>query len=318
MKSISETFHEAVLPGEVLQALNIRPAGVYADFTAGGGSHSRAILEQLDQNGRLIAGDRDQSAVQAATAALTSVGAQAAWEVRHRSFGDLADELVREGIMLDGMLADLGVSSHQLDTPERGYSYKADGPLDMRMDVAQGETAADIVNLRTAEELTDIFRRYGEERHARRIADYLVKRRNTRPFFRTLDLADAVATAMPAAARREAQHPARRVFQALRIEVNSELAQLEHLLDRVPALMRDRGRVLFITFHSLEDRLVKRAMTVWQSPCDCPRHLPCTCGQKPLGKQLNRGGVTAGETELKQNRRSKSARLRIFEIRKEQ
>ncbi|HHT44113.1 MAG TPA: 16S rRNA (cytosine(1402)-N(4))-methyltransferase RsmH [Fastidiosipila sp.] len=316
MTSTFDPYHVPVLLSEVIRHLNIRRDGVYADFTAGGGSHSKAILEQLARGGHLFASDRDEEAVAETVANLETVHTEATWTVDQRTFSETVKALRASGIVLDGLLADLGVSSHQLDAAERGYSYHQDGPLDMRMDQRQTLTAADLVNEWSVERLSDIFSQYGEERHARRLAGAIVNRRQNKPFSDTLDLAKTIADAMPKASRREKQHPARRVFQALRIAVNDELGELERLLEAIPALMADGGRVSIITFHSLEDRLVKQAMSDWVNPCHCPRALPCTCGKKPLARFIDKGGITATEKELEENRRAKSARLRTVEIKK--
>lgn len=317
MTSISNTYHVPVLLEEVIRSMNIRPYGHYADLTAGGGSHSRAILEKLGRDGHLSASDRDEEAILETIKNLDTVNTEATWTVDRLSFSQAVDKMRERGVKLDGLLADLGVSSHQLDEASRGYSYRASGPLDMRMDRDQVLTAETIVNTWDDERLTDIFNAYGEERYARRIAGAIVRRRATTPFTDTLDLAEVIAKAMPSTSRREAQHPARRVFQALRIAVNDELGELERLLATIPTVMAKEGRVSIISFHSLEDRLVKRAMNEWVNPCRCPRSLPCTCGKKPLARFIKKGGVTAGAKEQEINRRAKSARMRTVEFVKE-
>lgn len=317
MKSTS-SYHIPVLLPEVVDALAIIPTGLYLDLTVGGGSHSEAILTQLVAPGSLIAGDRDPDAVTEATRRLEAVHTSATWQVRQATFSEMTEYLTEQHLKPNGVLADLGVSSHQLDAAERGYSYHHDGPLDMRMDATQGLTAADIVNNASVDDLAAIFSRYGEERYANRIARHLVASRQEKPFTRTVELAEAIAYAMPKKAKQEAQHPARRVFQALRIAVNGELDEVNRLLEWLPDGVASGARIAIITFHSLEDRMVKQAMQTWQAPCTCPKALPCVCHKTPYGRVLNKGGIVAATAELKRNRRAKSARLRVFEMRKEQ
>ena len=314
-----EFLHAPVLLAETLAGLNIRPDGTYVDCTVGGAGHSAEIYRRLDAAGRLIALDRDPSALQAAEDRLraeqTARGEHAAaLDLVHSDFASLGGVLRDLGIgSVDGILADLGVSSPQLDHPERGFSYQLDGPLDMRMDPTQGRTAADLVNQASQDELRLILSRYGEERHAARIAEAIVRRRVDQPFTRTTDLADVIIAAQPAKARREKQHPAKRSFQAIRIAVNEELSELEDWLEAACSVLNDGGRLAAISFHSLEDRLIKRAYRRWEDPCICPPGLPHVCGREPLGTAVNRGGETAGEEELETNPRSRSARLRVFE-----
>lgn len=306
-------YHTAVLLRETVDALHISGNGIYVDCTAGGGGHSSAALEQLEAGGLLIAIDRDPDALAEAGKKLENTHTAGTYKLVRSEFADIDRVLAALGIDgVDGIMADLGVSSAQIDRPERGFSFQNDGPLDMRMDPEAPITAADIVNNDSEESLREIFHTYGEERYARRIAAAIVARRRERPFTRTADLVDVIARNMPAKSRRE-QHPAKRCFQALRIAVNGELKQLEDFLDKVPDLLNDGGRLAVITFHSLEDRMVKQIMRKWEDPCECPKNMPCVCHKKPLGKIIHRKGIVATEEEQQNNPRSRSARLRVFE-----
>lgn len=316
--SMSKAFefgHLPVLLNPALELLNIREDGLYVDCTLGGGGHSSAILSRLGFGGRLISVDRDDDALRAGGERLAAIGSTAVWQTVHGNFADLDqifEELNIQGA--DGILADLGVSSWQLDQSDRGFGYSQDGPLDMRMNQAGGQTAADVVNSYQEKELVRILREYGEERFAGRIASAIVAYRNRQPFRTTVELAELVRNAMPAAGRNEAQHPARRTFQAIRIEVNQELAAVEKLLSKAPDLLNEGGRICIITFHSLEDRLVKEAFRRFENPCICPRDFPvCACGRKPLGRVITRKAIIADSREEKENPRSRSARLRCFE-----
>jgi 16S rRNA (cytosine1402-N4)-methyltransferase len=315
MSKVSDFGHLPVMPETVLELLNIREDGLYVDCTLGGGGHSAAIIAKLGPQGRLIAIDRDQDAQLAGREQLMQVANFSNWQTVHGNYADLADifkDLAISGA--DGILADFGVSSWQLDQADRGFSYGQDGPLDMRMDRTHGPTAADVVNSRSQEELVRILRDYGEERYAGRIASSIVAYRNRQPFRTTAELRDVVCRAMPPAARQEAQHPARRTFQAIRIEVNQELAAIELLLANAPNLLKHGGRLCILTFHSLEDRLVKEAFRKLENPCSCPREFPvCICGRKPMGRVITRRAVVANAVEQKENPRSRSAKLRCFE-----
>lgn len=295
--------------------LAIRPEGVYVDCTLGGGGHSAGILAKLDSRGRLIALDRDREALEAGSQKLGMVGSAASWQALHHNFADLGTALQELDVPeVDGILADLGVSSWQLDQADRGFGYSQQGLLDMRMDQMRGPTAADVVNSYSEANLVRILREYGEERYAGRIAAAIVAYRSRQPFRTTTELSELVRKAMPGAGRQEAQHPARRTFQAIRIEVNQELAAVEKLLATAPFLLKNGGRLCIITFHSLEDRLVKDAFRRLENPCTCPRDFPvCVCGLKPQGRVITRRAVIAGPAEQKENPRSRSAKLRCFE-----
>ena len=304
--------HVPVLLEECLEGLAIDPAGIYLDGTAGGAGHSRQIALRLDgaQGGRLISLDQDPDAVATARARLAGLPATVV-QINFRYADQALDEL---GIpQINGALLDLGVSSHQLDDAARGFSYRADAPLDMRMS-QQGETAADLVNTASREELSRILRDYGEEPYAWQIAGRIVDLRETAPFETTLQLAEAVASAMPPAQRRKNKNPARRTFQALRIAVNHELDALDEGLDTIFEHLAPGGRLCVITFHSLEDRLVKNKFRRWATACTCPPEFPvCVCGGKAKAKLVNHKPIEAGGQELEENRRSRSARLRVLE-----
>lgn len=299
-------YHRPVLPQETVAALAVRPDGIYVDGTAGGGGHSFLVASQLT-TGRLIALDRDPDAVAAASARLAGLPAT----VVHANFTEMGEVLRSLDIpAVDGVLLDIGVSSHQLDTAERGFSYHMDAPLDMRMSQA-GVTAAELVNTLTEAQLASIFWEYGEEKFARAIARAIVRERESAPVETTLQLADVIRSAVPAAARRD-KHPAKKVFQALRIAVNGELDCLSAALDTAFDCLKDGGRLAVITFHSLEDRMVKQRMAGWRQGCVCPRELPvCVCGRTPAAR-LDKP-VTATAAELAENSRSRSAKLRCAE-----
>lgn len=307
-----EYTHKPVLLDACIQALNIRPDGIYVDGTLGRAGHSREIAGRLT-TGRLICIDRDQAAIDAAQDRL------APWLDRvtliHSNFSELKEVLSRCGVSgADGMLFDLGVSSPQLDDASRGFSYMQDAPLDMRMDTSAPLSAADIVNTWSQEELRRILFEYGEERYAPAIARAIVRARETAPVKTTLELVEIIKSAMPPAALREKQHPAKRSFQAIRIAVNDELTAVERVMGDAISRLAPRGHLAVITFHSLEDRIVKNAMQDAAKGCTCPPEFPvCVCGKKPQVKLLTRKPVTASREELEDNPRARSAKLRACE-----
>lgn len=305
--------HQSVLPAEVLQYLAPRPGGVYVDGTLGGGGHSELILEAIGPDGVLYGIDRDPAALAAASERLSRFGDR--FQSLQGSFGDLVKLLATKGVReIDGLLLDLGVSSPQLDRPERGFSFRADGPLDMRMDPTQGETAADLVNSLSERELEQAIKEYGEERWARKIAQRIVTDRQEQPFTTTLQLATLVERTIPRRFQEDRIHPATRTFQGLRILVNGELEQVEQGLQAAIGLLKPGGRLVVISFHSLEDRIVKQRLRDAASGCRCPRQLPqCVCGQVPLVRVLTSRPVVAGAVELTDNPRSRSAKLRAAE-----
>ncbi len=304
-----EFNHIPVLLNECLEGLAIDPAGIYLDGTAGGGGHSSQIARRLT-TGRLVSLDQDPDAIQAAGKALEGLPAT----LVQTNFCNARSALYGLGIHhINGALLDLGVSSHQLDDASRGFSYRADAPLDMRMSQS-GPTAADLMNSASREELARILREYGEEPYAWAIAGRIVQRREETPFETTLQLADAIASALPPAVRRKDKNPARRSFQALRIAVNSELDVLSQGMDEIFDLLLPGGRFAIITFHSLEDRLVKNKFRQWATACTCPPEYPvCVCGGKAKGKLITRKPIEATPQELEENRRSRSAKLRVIE-----
>ena len=305
-----EFSHVSVLLHETIESLSIRPDGVYIDGTAGGAGHSCEIASRLT-TGRLIAIDKDPDAVRAASERLAPFP-QA--RVVREDFRNLRAVAEAQGILrADGILLDLGVSSQQLDDAARGFSYHSDAPLDMRMSQS-GMSAYDLVNGYDERSITRILRDYGEERFAARIARAIVQARSSHPIETTLQLAELIKEAIPAATRREGGHPAKRSFQAIRIEVNGELTALESALDQAFDLLSVGGRLSIITFHSLEDRMVKRRFAVYTEGCTCPAEFPvCVCGKTPRGRLLAKKPVTASEEELARNHRSRSAKLRCIE-----
>ena len=304
-----EFSHVPVLLNECLEGLAIDPAGTYLDGTAGGGGHSSEIARRLT-TGRLISLDQDPDAVAAATERLKGLPVT----VVRTNFRYARRALAGLGVTsLNGALLDLGVSSHQLDDGERGFSYRQDAPLDMRMSQS-GPTAADLVNSAGREELARILREYGEEPYAWAIAGRIVRQREQKPFATTLELADAIASALPPAVRRKDKNPSRRSFQAIRIAVNGEMDALSEGLDEIFDLLAPGGRFAIITFHSLEDRLVKNRFRQWATACTCPPEYPvCVCGGKAKAKLITRKPIEAAPDELESNRRSRSAKLRVIE-----
>lgn len=303
--------HIPVLLNETIDALNINPDGIYVDGTSGGGGHSYEIALKLSEKGRLFCVDRDADAIAACKKKLRNVDRNI--EYIHSEFDKIPQIFKEKGIKIDGFLADLGVSSYQLDNASRGFSYMKDAPLDMRMNVDSDFSAADVVNGYSANELAKIFFEYGEEKYSRKIANAIVQARENRDISSTFQLVEIIKSAIPPSAMREKQHPAKRVFQAIRIEVNGELLQLSSLLENIIFAMNENGRIAIITFHSLEDRLVKNAFSKLQKPCTCPPEFPvCVCGKRSYGQVVGKV-ITATEEEIARNPRSRSAKLRVFE-----
>ena len=311
---MSEFHHVSVLLDECIEALNIQPDGIYVDGTLGGAGHSFHIAEKLT-TGRLIGIDRDPIALEAAGKRLEPFGDRVT--LVHSNFCQMAKVLDDLGIAgVDGILLDLGVSSPQLDDGARGFSYMADAPLDMRMDSGDALTADTVVNTWSYEELKRILYDYGEERYAPAIAAAIVRRRETAPIRTTLELVDVIRSAMPPAALREKQHPAKRTFQAIRIAVNDELGSVSRAMEAAIPRLNPGGRLAVITFHSLEDRIVKSAMANAAKGCVCPPEFPvCVCGRTPQVTVLTRKPIVSGEEELARNPRARSAKLRVCEKR---
>lgn len=310
-----EFLHVPVLFNETIENLNIRPDGIYVDGTLGGGGHSRGICERLGEDGLLIGIDRDTDALKAAQKNLEEFKCRKIFV--HDNYSNI--KRVLEGYQIeriDGAVLDLGVSSFQLDAEERGFSYMKPAPLDMRMDAEAPFSAYDVVNTYTKKELCDIIRSYGEEKWASRISDFIVKARGPHcetPIETTDALTDIIKAAIPASARREGPHPAKRTFQAIRIEVNDELGGLRKAVDEFVDVLGEKGRLCIITFHSLEDRIVKEKFAYRADPCTCPKNLPCVCGKKPEVKKISRKPIIPSESEIEENPRSRSAKLRVVE-----
>ncbi len=309
-----EFSHVSVMVRECLEILAPERGGIYVDCTAGGGGHSYEIAKLLPEGSRLISLDQDDAAISACTERLAPFGDKCTVvKSNFRNIGAVLDMLGIEKI--DGVMWDLGVSSYQLDEPERGFSYMHDAPLDMRMNTSCGITAADVVNGYSKDDLKRIISEYGEERYAAFIASNIEKRRAVKPIETTLELADLIASSIPAASRKkEAQHPAKRTFQAIRIEVNGELEVIEPSLEEAISRLNVGGRAAVITFHSGEDRIAKQTFVKMANPCECPRDFPvCVCGKKPLVKILTKKPLAPKEDELAVNSRSRSAKVRGIE-----
>ena len=309
---MSEFHHVSVLLEECIQGLNIKPEGIYVDGTLGGAGHSSRIAAKLT-TGKLIGIDRDEVALAAAGERLAQLGDRV--KLVHSNFCEIDSILEDLNIPgVDGILLDLGVSSPQLDDGSRGFSYMVDAPLDMRMDATDALNAYTVVNTWPYEELKRILFEYGEERYAPQIASSICKRREQAPIETTLELVEVIRSAMPAAALREKQHPAKRSFQAIRIAVNDELNSVARVMEAAIPRLNPGGRLAVITFHSLEDRIVKNAMTAAAKGCTCPPSFPvCVCGKKPKVKLITRKPIVSGEEELERNPRARSAKLRICE-----
>ncbi len=304
-----EFEHIPVMLFPAVNALNIKRDGIYVDCTVGGGGHSYEIASRLSDKGRLFCFDRDSEAIEAAARRLEAFGNRVTFI--NRNFADVSEVLGE--IRIDGAIIDLGVSSYQIDNPERGFSYIKDAPLDMRMSRGDGKSAYDVVNYYSKEELIRILRRYGEERFAPKIASYIINAREKKPVSTTLELAEIVKKAIGASASKDGGHPAKRTFQAIRIEVNGELDAVSPALRALTELLVPGGRLSVITFHSLEDRIVKQTFAELSKGCICPPKLPvCACGRKPVLKLLS-GAIVPDDDEIRRNPRSKSAKLRVAE-----
>lgn len=308
-----EFNHKSVLLRECIEGLAIKPSGIYVDGTAGGGGHSFHIASALGDGGRLIAIDRDEDAIRAAGKRLASFGDRVT--LVRDNFENVKDVCIRLGVdHIDGILMDLGVSSYQLDTPERGFSYQADAPLDMRMDNRCSFCAYDVVNGYTEKQLRDVIFDYGEEKFGGRIAAEIAVAREVKPIETTGELVEIIKKAIPAAARQNGPHPAKRTFQAIRIEVNGELSAIRPAIEGATELLSSGGRIAVITFHSLEDRAVKQTFSSLAEGCICPKEFPvCVCGNTPKVKVITKKPILPSEKELDENPRSRSAKLRIAE-----
>ncbi|MDF2524016.1 MAG: rRNA ((1402)-N(4))-methyltransferase [Clostridiales bacterium] len=309
-----EFSHKPVLLDECIEYLDIKPDGTYLDGTLGGAGHSAEIFKRLDKNGTLIGVDQDAFALETSSKRLIEMGGQARLIFANKNFKHIKEICYENKIQgLDGMLLDLGVSSHQLDEAERGFSYQKDAALDMRMDRRSSLDAGKIVNTYGEEEIKRIIRDYGEEKWAARIASFIVKARSERRIETTGQLVEIIKAAIPSAARREGPHPAKRTFQALRIAVNDELGILEQTIEDAVGVLNQGGRLAIITFHSLEDRIIKNTYQRIAKPCSCPPEFPvCICGKKPEGEIVTRKPVIASQNELEENPRSRSAKLRVI------
>ena len=307
-----EFKHVSVLLNECIEALDIKESGIYVDCTLGGAGHSSQIAANLSKEGMLIGIDQDKDALSAAKKRLENFENV---KYVHNNFYNIDNILTELNVeKVDGILADLGVSSYQLDEASRGFSYMKDAPLDMRMNRDNDFSAYDIINNYAEEELYKIIKDYGEERFAKRIANFIVNRRVEKPIETTFELVDIIKAAIPAKMRREGPHPAKRTFQAIRIEVNSELKILNKTIEDGVNRLNKGGRMAIITFHSLEDRIVKLKFRELENPCTCPKEFPiCVCGKKPLVKVISKKGIAPTEKEIEENPRSRSAKLRIIE-----
>ena len=305
--------HKSVLLKETIEGLNIKPDGIYVDGTLGGGGHSYEIARRLDKGGKLVGIDRDEDALRAASERLSEFSDRV--KLIRGNYEDTVSILHDQGIFgADGILLDLGVSSYQFDEAERGFSYKKEAPLDMRMDRREKRTAADIINGDTESELYRIIRDYGEDRFAKNIAKHIVNERQKKPIETTTELAEIIKHAIPARVREGGGHPAKKTFQAIRIELNRELDILSGSIEGLIDILNPGGRIAIITFHSLEDKIVKSAFKKAENPCTCPPDFPvCVCGKKSKGRVLTRKPIVSGDEELSENNRAHSAKLRIFE-----
>lgn len=310
-----EFSHKSVLLEETLEGLNIKKDGTYVDGTLGGGGHAFYVCERLSDKGRFIGIDQDAAAIRAASIRLLPYQDKIKIDIVRSNYQKTPQVLKELGVSgVDGIVLDLGVSSYQLDTPERGFTYREDAPLDMRMDQRQETTAKDIVNDYSEMELYRVIRDYGEEKFAKNIAKHICAARKSKIIETTYELNDIIKAAIPIRARSAGGHPSKRTFQAIRIELNQELTILEQSVDQMIDLLNPGGRICIITFHSLEDRIVKRIFRTNENPCTCPPDFPkCVCGKVSKGKVVTRKPILPSEEELQENRRSKSAKLRVFE-----
>ena len=305
--------HKSVLLDETIEGLNIKPDGIYVDGTLGGGGHAYEVCRRLNNKGSFIGIDQDAAAIEAAGTRLSDFGERVT--IIRSNYCDMKSRLHEKGIdKVDGIVLDLGVSSYQLDTADRGFSYRVDAPLDMRMDTRQTLSAKEIVNGYSEMDLYRIIRDYGEDKFAKNIAKHIVQARERQPIENTGELVEIIKAAIPAKIRMQKGHPAKQTFQAIRIELNRELEVLRDSLDDMIDFLNPGGRLCIITFHSLEDRIVKNAFRKNEHPCTCPPDFPvCVCGKTPKGKVVTRKPILPGEGELEENSRSKSAKLRVFE-----
>lgn len=308
-----EFKHKSVLLNETIDGLNIKPDGIYVDGTLGGGGHAYEVCRRLGEKGSIVGIDQDAAAIEAASARLKDFGEKVT--IVRSNYCDMKSKLHELGIdKVDGIVLDLGVSSYQLDTAERGFSYREDAPLDMRMDTRQKMTARDIVNDYTEADLYRVIRDYGEDKFAKNIAKHIVQARAVKPVETTAELSEIIRASIPMKFQKKSGHPAKRTFQAIRIELNRELDVLRDSLDDMIDLLNPGGRLCIITFHSLEDRIVKSAFRKNEKPCTCPPDFPvCVCGKKSKGSIITKKPILPSEEELEYNSRSKSAKLRIFE-----
>ena len=308
-----EFKHKSVLLNETIDGLNIKPDGIYVDGTLGGGGHAYEVCRRLGEKGSIVGIDQDAAAIEAASARLKDFGEKVT--IVRSNYCDMKSKLHELGIdKVDGIVLDLGVSSYQLDTAERGFSYREDAPLDMRMDTRQKMTARDIVNDYTEADLYRVIRDYGEDKFAKNIAKRIVQARAVKPVETTAELSEIIRASIPMKFQKKSGHPAKRTFQAIRIELNRELDVLRDSLDDMIDLLNPGGRLCIITFHSLEDRIVKSAFRKNENPCTCPPDFPvCVCGKKSKGSIITKKPILPSEEELEYNSRSKSAKLRIFE-----
>ena len=308
-----EFKHKSVLLNETIDGLNIKPDGIYVDGTLGGGGHAYDVCRRLGEKGSIVGIDQDAAAIEAASARLKDFGEKVT--IVRSNYCDMKSKLHELGIdKVDGIVLDLGVSSYQLDTAERGFSYREDAPLDMRMDTRQKMTARDIVNDYTEADLYRVIRDYGEDKFAKNIAKHIVQARAVKPVETTAELSEIIRASIPMKFQKKSGHPAKSTFQAIRIELNRELDVLRDSLDDMINLLNPGGRLCIITFHSLEDRIVKSAFRKNENPCTCPPDFPvCVCGKKSKGSIITKKPILPSEEELEYNSRSKSAKLRIFE-----